>query len=340
MAKHATIYSIAKDLGIHASTVSRAFTRPEVVRPELVERILARAQEVSYEPNPVARGLITGRTGALGLLIPDIANPFFPPVVRSVQKAAHGIDHTLLLMDSQLDPELELAMVAQVRGRVDGFVFVSPRSDVEVLVEHAKGRPVVLVNRSMDAVTSVLIDNARALRQAGEHLRDLGHHRIVLLTGPSASWAAKQRADAVRSWAAESDVELLEIGPTEALFDGGVAAAQGVVDSGASAVLAFDDLMACGVVAGLAQLGVEVPRDISVIGGDDVLLARVTTPSLTTIRAPFEELGPVVIDAMAGLLARTRLEAAAAASQDRPATQVVLGGELVLRGSTGPVRAG
>ena len=100
MGNSATIYSVAQDLGIHASTVSRAFNRPDLVKPEVRERILRRAIEVDYRPNIYARGLITGHTGVIGLLIPDIENPFFPPVVRAVQKAAHKFDLSMMLLDS------------------------------------------------------------------------------------------------------------------------------------------------------------------------------------------------------------------------------------------------
>lgn len=329
MAKQrATIYSVARELGIHASTVSRAFTRPDQVRAELLQRILAKAAELDYEPNLVARGLITGQMGTIGLLIPDIEDPYFVPVVRSIQRAAASMDLRILLMDSQLDLATERALMAQVRGQVDAFILVSPRSDTDRLLDESRGRPLVLVNRVMDAVSSAYVDNTRALAEAGDHLLSLGHRRIALLRGPSTSWAATERRESVMAWGRDRTVEVVEIGPIEALFEGGVVAADAIVASKATAVIAFDDLMACGAIAGLAQLGVAVPRDVSLVGIDDVLLARMVTPALTTIRAPYEELGGWVMESI-----RRQV------GGQQPEPLGVFQGELVVRASTAPPRA-
>lgn len=319
-----TIYSIARELGVHASTVSRALTRPDMVRPEVRDAVRAKAEELGYRSNPVARGLITGRTGVIGLLIPDVENPFFAPLIRSVQHAATDAGSKLLLMDAALDPVLERNLVAQVRDQVDGLILAAPRAKVQDLVAVAGSLPQVLVNRTHTGVVSVNIDNASALRQACDHLYAQGHRRILLLRGPARSWAALQRTKVVRQWARTADVELVEAGPIEAQFDGGYAAAPLVLKSRASALVAFDDLMACGVIAGLANLGCAVPSEVSVVGCDDVPLARMVTPPLTTIRAPFEETGVTSVGMLTGLISGK--------SFDLP---VQLPGVLVVRGSTG-----
>lgn len=327
MAKQPTIYSLAADLGLHASTVSRAFSRPEMVRDEVRRRVLARAAEVGYVPNAMARSLITGQKGLIGLLIPDIENPFFAPLVRAIQRAVAQEGVQLLLMDTGLDPQAEADLVAKVRGQVDALVMASPRRPVKDLVAAAGGLPHVLVNRRNPGSASVVIDNSNALREVGDYLTGLGHERIALLRGPQRSWAAKQRARASREWASGAGVDLVELGPYEALFEGGESAATVVRDAGVTAVIAFDDVMACGVVAGLTSLGVRVPDDVSVVGCDDVLLARTLTPALTTISAPLDQVGEAVLDALRDVLSQT------------PKRQHVnCHGVLVLRESTGCAR--
>ncbi|HLT60351.1 MAG TPA: LacI family DNA-binding transcriptional regulator [Microlunatus sp.] len=319
-----TIYSIAEELNISASTVSRAFSRPELVKADVRSQILSLAERLGYQPNKAARRLVTGKTGAIGLFVPDITNPFMPPLVRAIQQAAVERDASVLLVDAEEDSRAEPGLISRVAGQVDGLIIVSPRSASQAIKQAIGGKPAVLANRVMEGVPSVVCDNTVALRAAGDHLTGLGHRTIALLRGPSASWAAQRRTEAVRSWARRSDVELIELGPVDASFEGGREGAAALAESAATAVFAFDDLAACGVVAGLADRGLRVPRDRSVIGCDDVLLARVLTPSLTTITAPVDDLG---------LTAVRMLEEAIAG---RTPESVRLPGSFVPRDSTGP----
>jgi LacI family transcriptional regulator len=320
--KRATIYSIAEACGVSASTVSRAFSRPHVVNPELREWIHATAAEFGYQPNKAARGLITGRTGMIGLLVPDITNPFFPPLIRAIQQAAAAADASVLLVDAEERAAAEPELAKRLWGQVDGLLMASPRSS-SALKEAAGGLPAVVINRRIRGLPAVICDNTRALRSAGRHLEDLGHRQVALARGPSASWAARQRADAVHAWARDSGVSLVDLGPFAASFDGGIAAAAALLGTRCTAVFAFDDLMACGVLAGLAEAGVAVPGERSVIGCDDVLLARTVTPQLTTVTAPVEALGRTAVEVLH--------------RNDRGGDEEVrLDGELVVRGSTGP----
>jgi DNA-binding LacI/PurR family transcriptional regulator len=321
--KRATIYSIAQACGVSASTVSRAFSRPHVVNVEVRERIHAKARELGYQPNKAARGLVTGRTGMIGLLVPDITNPFFPPLVRAIQQAAAARDAAVLLVDAEESAAAEPQLVKRLQGQVDGLVIASPRSS-SPLRDAAQGLPAVVINRRIRGVPAVICDNTYALRGAGRHLEDLGHRRVALLRGPSASWSARQRADAIHSWARSSRTALVDLGPFPASFDGGLAAATALLRTKCTAAFAFDDLMACGVLAGLVQGGVSVPEDFSLVGCDDVLLASTVTPQLTTVAAPVERLGEAAVD----LLHRH--------SNGGPVEEIRLDGELVLRASTGP----
>ncbi len=325
--ERATIYSIASSLGISASTVSRAFSRPDMVKSSVREAVLAKAEEVGYQPNRAARGLATGQTGVFGLLIPDITNPFFPPFVRAVQHAAGQYDSEILLIDSGRSQNAEEDLVRRIRPQVDGLIIASPRLPSGRLKKLLTGIPSVVVNRAVRGLPAVLCDNSTALRQAADHLYQLRHRKFALLRGPSTAWAAVQRARAVREWAeGRTDIEFTELGPIEAQFADGRAAATGVVDSGATAILAFDDLMAAGVIAGLSDLGETVPRDRSIVGCDDVLLAQTMTPSLTTVTAPLTDLGQQAVTTLRAVLA------------GQPVRDLRLQGELALRGTVAPPR--
>ena len=321
--KRATIYSIAQACGVSASTVSRAFSRPHVVKPEVRERIHATAREIGYQPNKAARELITGRTGVIGLLVPDITNPFFPPLIRAIQQAAAVLDSSVLLVDAEERPAAEPELARRLWGQVDGLLMASPRSS-SALKEATGGLPAVVINRRIRGLPAVICDNTRALRSAGRHLEELGHRRVALIRGPSASWAARQRADAVHAWARDRGVDLVDLGPFAATFDGGLAAAAALLGTPCTAVFAFDDLVACGVLAGLAEAGVPVPGERSVIGCDDVLLARTVTPQLTTVTAPVERLGHAAVEML-------RRHGGGDSTEE-----LRLDGELVVRASTGP----
>ncbi|WP_406385733.1 LacI family DNA-binding transcriptional regulator [Streptomyces sp. NBC_01618] len=320
--KRATIYSIAEVCGVSASTVSRAFSRPEVVNPEVRELIHAKARELGYRPNKAARELATGRTGMIGLLVHDVANPFFPPLVRAIQRAADEMEAAVMLVDADESSAREVGLIKQLKGQVDGLVIASPRSS-SALQEAAEGLPAVVVNRRMRGFPSVVCDNTAALTEAGRHLEDLGHRKVALMCGPSASWAARQRAATVRAWAQGTRVTLVELGSFAATFEGGREAARALVGSGATAAFAFDDLMACGVLSGLAEAGVQVPGGCSVVGCDDVLLARAVTPQLTTVTAPVDRLGRAAVDALRRCIAGEQVR------------DVRMDGSLTLRGSTG-----
>lgn len=323
----ATIYSIATELGISASTVSRAFSRPNMVNDAVRERIMAAAAAQGYELNRAARGLATGKTGLIGLVVLDITNPFFPPLVRAIERAASASDSSVLLVDAESGGDDAAEQIRRLSSQVDGLIVASTRLPKAVLQDAVGSTPTVLVNRAERGIPSVVCDNTEALRQAADHLVALGHRRILLLQGPDGSWAAKQRTAAIRGWAkdAPGEVELIEIGPVEATFDAGWAAAPEIASQKATAVMAFDDFVACGVVGGLAEIGLSVPGDVSVVGCDDVLLARTVTPQLSTVKVDFDELGGRAVALLSDV------------SAGRTARNVVVPGVFAPRGTTAAV---
>jgi LacI family transcriptional regulator len=329
--KRVTIYSIAEICGVTPGTVSRAFTRPELVKDSVRERILAVAGSMGYRPNRAARVLATGRASMLGLLVPDITNPFMPPLVRAIQQAAASLDYSVLLVDADESAAAEPHLVSRLHTQVDGLVLASPRAPASALRQAAADLPFVVVNRILRDAPAAVCDNTEALSSAGRHLEDLGHRRVALLCGPPASWAAQRRAGAIRTWAAQAGVTLVEVGPFEASFEGGRSAGAAFLETDATAAFAFDDVTACGVLAELADQRVPVPGERSVVGCDDVLLASMVTPSLTTVTAPVEKLGQLAVD-----LLQERITGAAGRG-----TVVRVNGMLTLRSSTGAApRAG
>src|SRR5699024_4281604 len=141
----ATIYSIAAELGISASTVSRAFSRPDLVRDSVRERILAAAEQIGYQPSRAARSVATGRTGLVGLLVPDITNPFMPPLVRSIEMAAAERQAGVLLVDARANGAVEAGLVVQLKAQVGGLIIVSPRSTAGALTGAVGATPAVVV---------------------------------------------------------------------------------------------------------------------------------------------------------------------------------------------------
>jgi DNA-binding LacI/PurR family transcriptional regulator len=291
-----TITDVALAAGISVSTVSRAYHMPDLVRAATRARALAAAAELGYTPNRAARGLITGRTGSLGLVVPDIANPFFPPLIKAAQNRAHAGDHSLYLADGAEDPDREFRAIRMMAKQVDGVVACSSRMFPAQLREVSRLVPLVLINRTFEELPAVLLDMGGGMRQAVEHLHTLGHRRCTYLAGPASSWSGSQRLRAFRQTCRRLGIESIELGPFDPDYEAGVRAADLALAVGSTAIVAFNDLMALGVLARLAERGVGVPQELSVVGFDDIRMAAMASPPLTTIAAPAAEAGRAAIE--------------------------------------------
>jgi LacI family transcriptional regulator len=323
-----TIKDVARAAGVSASTVTRALSNPDMVNPATRERVRQTAAALGYQPNRAARGLITGRTGNLGLLVPDLANPFFPSIVKGVQARAHEADYAVFLVDTDEDATAESGLVGKLAKQVDGLVLCSPRMAEEELRTILGETPVVLINRRVGRVPSVTPAFTDAMRQAVSHLTALGHRRIAYVAGPRTSWANRERVRALRTVAASTgDIELVEIGNVMPQFPGGVAAADQVLAADVTAVIAYNDLVALGLLHRFAARGVAVPADISLLGFDDIALAEMVHPSLTTVALPKEQAGRAGVDLLLQLLEQP--DRAGAVRRELPT-------QLMVRGSTGP----
>ncbi|RMB82114.1 LacI family DNA-binding transcriptional regulator [Streptomyces shenzhenensis] len=331
-----TIRDVASAAGVSVSTVSRAFTAPDQVQARTRQRILDAAAKLGYSPNPAARSLRGGGTGTLGLIVPDIANPFFPPIVKAMQARARRLGHTVLVADSDEREADELETIAAVSRRVDGLVLWASTLSEDRLRGIAEQLPVVLVNRHVPGIPEVRISLSAGIAQAAEHLRAYGHRRCVFV---NASREELRRGKSVHESFEALDLSLAELGPYEPRFETGVHAATLVAAHGATAVIAHNDLVALGVLHQMAKLGIRVPQDVSVIGIDDTLLASVSTPGLTTIRIDPEE---IAVRAGDLLIETIGARAGGAGSSGRTSGAgggtgfVEIGSRLIPRASTGP----
>ncbi len=323
-----TITEVALAAGVDRSSVSRAFSRPDLLRAETVAAIRAAADRLGYAPNRNARALSTGRHGNIALIVPDIADLAFPPLIRAAQLEAYRAGLCMFIGSSEEDPQLEERLVAQFSGQVDGVLLASPRLPAEAIKAIAAQKPVVLINRDITGLSRVLVDASAALDAAVAHLAELGHRRIAYVGGPPDSWLSKTRRTALISAATLHGLRLDTVtAASGSLYDIGWTAGRDIARSPATAVLSFNDIVAQGVIAGLAANGLAVPQAISVVSCEEMPAAGAS--QLTTI-------GSRVGDA--GKLAVSLLIDALDAGEPAEARHV-LDAPLLVRGSTGPAAA-
>ncbi|HLH59665.1 MAG TPA: LacI family DNA-binding transcriptional regulator [Streptosporangiaceae bacterium] len=323
-----TIARIASVLGVSQATVSRALNRPELLSPRTVQRVREAARQLGYSPNRAARALSTGQHRNIALIVPDIANPFFPPLIRAAQLAAEAADFCVFLGDSGETAPREETLAVKLAAQAAGVVLVSPRSPAERICELARRRPLVLVNRDVQDVPRVLINTTGGMRDAVAHLAGLGHERLAYVAGPAKSWSNQQRRKAARQAAEQHGLQLPVIAAGDPTYAAGEKVTGRILDDGCTAVIAFDDLVALGILGGLASRGVAVPDEFSVVGCDDTL-GSISNPPLTTIAAPAMDAGRVAIELLLRVLEN------GTPGDDRYS----LDSRLVVRSTTGPARA-
>ena len=315
-----TILDVAAQAGVHPATVSRSLSRPEKVAPATRERVEAAVAKLGFVPNRAAQVMKTGRTGNIAVIVPDITNPHFGSMVRAVERTAREADLQVLLADTSEHPNEEIRAARTFARDVDGFVVLSPRR-LHRHLEALGGRPAVFVNRPVPGYGSVVLRSATAVHDALLHLAELGHHSFAFLGGPAGSWAASERRSAVRKTSRSSGLEVLMVDAAAPTFEAAIDAVPRLMKSKASGVIAFNDQMALGVISGLSRLGIAVPLGMSVVGFDDVPMAAMVAPPLTTIRLPTEEAGSVAVTTL----------------REESTLTSELFGTLILRESTGPV---
>ena len=320
-----TIYDVAKAAGVAPSTVSRTFARPGRVNAETAARIRQVAEELGYRANPIGQALATAQTKLLGLMVSDVANPFYSQLIRGAQLAATEAGYEILLADCRESGTRERTALERLIPVVEGFVIGSSRMSDSALRNIAKQRPMVVLNRALLDVPSVVTDNAGGVRAAVDLLRELGHDSVVYVAGPEASWPDGMRFRALRDLGAKAGLNTHKVGPFLPTFEGGLAAARTLLEKPPTAVLAYNDLMAIGVMHGFLREGLAVPEQVSIIGFDDILISRLTIPTLTTIAAPMKQMGVTAVKNVVAIIN---------GAKHRSTEPLVMPVQLKVRGST------
>lgn len=323
-----TIYDIAKLAGVNPSTVSRALSQPGRINIKTEERIQAAAKELNYRLNPMARALPTGRTNTLGLLLADITNPMIFGIVRGAEHAAAEKGYTLVIAESEESGEREATTAERIQPSVDGLILGTTRLSDDQIQRLADAKPLVVINRDVEGVSSILPDVTPGIDEAVAHLASFGHTSIAYLSGPANSWMSSTRWSALLDRALASGMTIVEIGPGVPTLDGGRAALSRVVAAGVTAVVAYNDLMAIGLLRAAAEQGIDVPGRLSVIGFDDIFGSDFTTPALTTVRTPLALAGERAVRLTLEMIG---VDQAAADHDEEPIVT-----SLIVRGSTGP----
>jgi len=325
----ATIADVAARAGVSPATVSRVMNGTRAVDEEMTERVRMAARELDYSPSPLARSLVLGRTNTVAVVVPDLGNPTFHGVLRGLSHAAARNGFHVLVADSAESVADEVVLAQQTRRRCDGLVLVAPRmaeADLDRLRQSLQ--PVVVVNREPTASTGapvVTVDYRSGLTGLLELLYADGHRSLMFLAGVPQSASNTRRLAALDAFLVAHPDLLVQIRACGVNFPDGYGAAEAIAASGVTGVLAFNDLVAMGLISALTEAGFAIPAAMSVVGFDDVPFARYVTPPLTTAAVPVAELGEQAWLRMWDLL-----------SGRRPGPTLVLSPHVVRRGSAGP----
>ncbi|PFG67814.1 LacI family transcriptional regulator [Propionibacteriaceae bacterium ES.041] len=314
----ATLTDVARRAGVSVATASRAFGEPGRLASATLERVLQAAGDVGYVNSQAA---VATRTFAV--VVPDVANPVYAMLLKAIYAQAWHGRHRTVLFDTDEDPRREREQLERA-GQLDGMLLCSPRLPDEEILARAGDTPFVVANRLIPGAPCVLMDSEHGPQQAVEHLAALGHRHIAYAAGPEGSWADIRRADTVARACERSGIRLTHLSHYAASIQGGRAAAAPAAASGATAVITYNDLVALGLEAGLSDLGITCPDDISIVGIDDIDIAAAVRPGLTTVKMPIDRCGSLSVELLL-----------TAMSDGMTADVATLESHLVVRGSTG-----
>ncbi|GAB4539343.1 MAG: LacI family DNA-binding transcriptional regulator [Anaerolineae bacterium] len=333
-----SIKDIAKAAGVSHSTVSRALGDSPLVSDATKARIQNLAREMGYSPNSLARSLVTRQTYTVGVVVTTIADPFIAAVVQGIEATAQDHGYTVILCNSGAEPEREIAAVEMLRSkRVDGFIVTSSRIGA-LYLEHLEriGVPIVLINNLNEEsgryTFTVSVDNVHGGQLATQHLIELGHRRIAYVTAPADHSSDRDRLAGYRRALSEAGLEPdpALIIPGNGRADGGEAAFEILkgLDQLPSAVFCYNDMTAIGLMTAARQAGIAVPRDIAVVGFDDIPFARYCFPPLTTIAQPKIEMGQLAMEMALSLMSIGEEDEA------QEFSNIIVRGKLIVRAST------
>ncbi|MCB0033533.1 MAG: LacI family DNA-binding transcriptional regulator [Anaerolineales bacterium] len=335
MTERITIADVARAAGVSMMTVSRAINNKEGVSAATRARILEIAQQMAFQPNSIAQSLASNRTATIGLVVPDIANPFFAEIARGVEDVAYVHDYNVFLLNSNESVEREeKALESLLSKQVDGLIWCSSRLSLDKLSLYLpRFAYTVLINRTiaepMSNVIMIDVDDAAGAAQAVAHFVQHGRRKVALLAGPSHSVSGQKRR---RGFLAACEqlglaVDESHIRPCDPTSAGGYEVTLNLLQDRPQidAILAYNDLVAVGVLQACYELGRRVPEEMTLIGFDDIPLAALVTPSLSTLRIDKYDLGERGMQTLLQLLNQTD-GSAIVTQMMRP--------ELILREST------
>ncbi|HSF26942.1 MAG TPA: LacI family DNA-binding transcriptional regulator [Actinomycetes bacterium] len=336
MTSAVTLKDVARLAGVHAGTASKALnplTR-KGVSSRTVQAVLEAASQLGYRPDPIARSLRTNRSNVVGIILPDLTNPMFPPAVRGIEDALREAGYTALVANTDQDLVREEEIYRAMRGRrVDGFIIATARREHPLLREAAdEGVAIVQLNRVTDdgRIPGVLVDDTAGVSRAVDHLVSLGHRHLAHLAGPADLSTAESRMQAFLGACHRHGKAVARpvIDNCESYsVDAGAAATEALLAKHpeCTAIVAGNDLIALGSYRALAKAGLSIPGDISVVGFNDMPFVDMLQPPMTTVHVPHYHLG---VEAARLLLERLR-------DERTPAKRLLLPSDLVVRGSTG-----
>ena len=330
-----TLRDVAEAAGVHAATASRALNPATrgLVNADTARRVIKVAEQLGYRPNPIARGLKTAKSGTVGIVLPDLTNPLFPPIVRGIEEVLEPAGYSGLIVNTDNDPGREQWQIEHLRDRqVEGLIVATARVEHALMQQlHRDGVVMVMVNRRPEGVDvpSITPDDAAGVELAVRHLAGLGHTRIAHVAGPQATSTGVNRARAFRGTVRDLG---LDDDPALVTTTGSwseTAGAEGLrrlLDAGTefTAIFAGNDLIALGCYDVFRERGIECPADLSVVGFNDMPFLDKLHPPLTTIAIPHQQIGAEA----------ARLLLDAIAYPTRPSRSVLLPLSLVVRGST------
>jgi LacI family transcriptional regulator len=329
-----TIKDVAREAGVSVGTASQALRDSPAVRDATRRQVLAVAKRLRYQPSALARGLVTRRTHTVGLLISDIANPFFIRAVRAIEDGAQENGYNVILCNTDENPEKETQYLrVLIEKRVDGIILATTAGSLPAVRDVRWRRiPLVLFDRELPRVSvdTVKVDSVRGGRLATEHLLHLGHRRIAIIHGPLVRSTGVERLRgylvAMQAAGIRPDPSLIREGNFKQ--DSGRELTRQLLDLSPppTALFCTNNLMTVGALQTLGERGVRIPADLSLVGYDDMEWWTLTHPPLTTVGQPVYDLGR---EAMRLLLAQIE------GSSRRP-ERVILKPELLTRESCGP----
>ncbi|MEV4312092.1 LacI family DNA-binding transcriptional regulator [Actinocrispum sp. NPDC049592] len=337
MTNSPTLKEVAQRAGVHVTTASRALNpaTSSLVNPATMRRVQAAARELRYQPNAMARGLKTARSMSVGVLIPDLTNPLFPPIVRGIEDVLASAGYTTLIANTDNDGERQTTLFDTLRARqVDGIIVATAHREDRIFTDaYAEGTKLVLVNRRIDQsdIPAVTGDDHDGIAMAVRHLIDLGHTKIAHIAGPQNTTTGRARLRAYRQSLedagvpAEPSLVMMTNGFTEVE---GARATRTLLDAGRrpTAIVAANDMIALGCLDVFSERRLSCPQDISLVGFNDMPFIDRLTPPLSTVRVPHYQIG-----AEAARMLLDRL-----GNPDLPAKSITLPATLVLRESTAP----